>query len=172
MMGSMTVRRVLTGALMVCGLIVLVPAQANPPKGYPFVSYDVGLRQARAEHKKIFLYFGRYGCGWCAKTNRESFSDTALRKRYIDHYVLVYVDAEGGRRLTLPSGEQITEMELGARYNAFATPLFVYLQTDGKPILRAPGFKTVKDFVDFDRYVQGGYYKHEKLLDFLKKEKG
>lgn len=154
--------------LMAAMLALPAPVSANPPPDYPFVSYDVGLQRAQAEHKKIFLYFGRYGCGWCEKTNRESFADPALRKRYTAHYVLVYVDAEGSARLTLPSGERITEMELGARFNAFATPLFVYLESNGKPIFRAPGFKTVKDFVDFDRYVQGGYYKHQKLLDFLK----
>lgn len=143
-------------------------AWADPPKGYPFLSYDQGLARAQAQHKRIFLYFGRYGCGWCAKTNKETFSDAALRKRYIDHYVLVYVDAESGRRLTLPSGERITEMELGARFNVFATPMFVYLESNGTPIFKAPGYKTVKDFTDFDRYVQGGYYKREPLLQFLK----
>jgi len=68
--------------------------RANPPKGYPFVDYSEGLRQARAEHKQIFMYFGRFGCGWCAKTNRETFSNPALRKLYISHYVLVYVDGK------------------------------------------------------------------------------
>jgi thioredoxin-related protein len=142
-------------------------ALADPPKGYPFVSYDEGLRLAKAQNKKIFVYFGRYGCGYCAKTNKETFSDPQLRKRYIDHYVLVYVDAESGQRLTLPSGERISEMELGARLNVVATPVFLYLEPDGKVILRAPGYKTVKDFVDFDRYVQGGFYKHENINEFL-----
>jgi thioredoxin-related protein len=82
--------------------------------------------------------------------------------------VLVYVDAESGRRLTLPDGERITEMELGARFNVFATPVFIYLEPDGTPIFKAPGYKTVKEFEDFDRYVQGGHYKRQSLLQFLK----
>ncbi len=63
--------------------------------------------------KPIFLYFGRYGCAWCEHTNKVSFSDPALKKLYTDNYELVYVDAESGKRLTLPSGERITEAELG-----------------------------------------------------------
>ncbi|HKK05937.1 MAG TPA: thioredoxin fold domain-containing protein [Gammaproteobacteria bacterium] len=156
--------------LCLFGLLLAGAALADPPKGYPFVSYDKGLRLARQQGKPIFLYFGRYGCGWCAKTNQETFSDPSLRKLYTHNYVLVYVDAEGGKRLTLPSGERITEMELGARFNAFATPLFVYLKSDGTPIFKAPGYKTVKDFKQFDRYVRGGYYKHEPLLKFLKEQ--
>jgi thioredoxin-related protein len=140
---------------------------ADPPDGYPFVNYDVGLQQAQQEKKNIFLYFGRYGCGFCAKTNKESFSDPELKKRYIKNYVLVYVDAESGERLTLPTGERISESELGARLNVFATPVFLYLDMNGDVLFRAPGYKTVKDFVDFDRYIQGGYYKTKSINEFL-----
>lgn len=154
-------------AVLTLALSVAV-ASAEPPRNYPFVAYDEGLRQAQAKGKKIFLYFGRYGCGWCGKTNAETFSDPALRKLYTDHYVLVYVDAESGERLQLPSGERVTEMELGARLNVFATPVFLYLEPSGEVILRAPGFKTVKDFRDFDRYVQSGSYKKQGITEFLK----
>ena len=140
---------------------------ADPPPGYPFVSFDAGLKAARASGKPIFLYFGRYGCAWCDLTNKKTFSDAALKKLYTDHYELVYVDAESGKRLTLPSGERITEAELGVRLQAFATPLFVYLTPQGDKIMQIPGFKTVQDFRDYDRYVRGGHYKQKSLLEFL-----
>jgi len=157
----------LTHLLALATLLFAAAVHADPPAGYAFVPYDEGLRQAQASGKKIFLYFGRYGCAWCDKTNKESFSDAGLKQRYSDNYVLVYVDAESGTRLTLPSGERITEMELGARLNVFATPVFIYLEPDGAAILKVPGFKTVQDFRDFDRFVQGGHYKKMKLLEFL-----
>jgi hypothetical protein len=52
---------------------------ADPPKGYPFVGFDAGLKAARASGKPIFLYFGRYGCAWCDHTNKKTFSDAALK---------------------------------------------------------------------------------------------
>jgi thioredoxin-related protein len=140
---------------------------AEPPQGYPFVGFDAGLKAAHASGKPIFMYFGRYGCAWCEHTNKTTFSDPALKKLYSDNYELVYVDSESGRRLTLPSGERITEAELGVRLQAFATPLFVYLTPQGDKIMQAPGFKTVQDFRDFDRYVRGGFYKKKTLLEFL-----
>ena len=140
---------------------------ADPPPGYPFVGFDAGLKAARASGKPIFLYFGRYGCAWCDHTNKQTFSDAALKKLYTENYELVYVDAESGRRLTLPSGERITEAELGTRLNAFATPLFVYLTPQGDKIMQIPGFKTVQDFRDYDNYVRGGHYKRKTLLEFL-----
>ena len=151
-------------------LFVAFVVHADPPEDYPFVSYDAGLQQAQENKKQIFVYFGRYGCGFCAKTNKESFSDPELRKRYIENYVLVYVDAESGNRLTLPSGERITESELGAQLNVFATPIFMYLDMNGEILFRAPGFKTVEDFVHFDQYIQEGHYKTKSINQFISKK--
>lgn len=145
-------------------------AFADPPPNYPFVSYDQGLKLAKQTNKPIFLYFGRYGCAWCDHTNKKSFSNAELKKLYLKHFVLVYVDAESGKRLTLPGGERITEAELGTRLNAFATPLFVFLTPQGQEIFKAPGFKTVQDFKDFDRFVVEGHYKTQTLLEFLAKK--
>ncbi len=142
-------------------------ALADPPPGYPFLDYDAGLRQARAENKPILLYFGRYGCAWCDHVNRKTFSDPDLKKRFTEHYVLVYVDAEGGKRLRLPSGERLTEGELGVRLGAYATPLFVFMSPEGKVLAKVPGFKTVDDFKDYDRYVRGGHYQKQTLMEFL-----
>ena len=153
--------------LLAAGCLWAGAVLADPPPGYPFVGFDAGLAAARSSGKPIFLYFGRYGCAWCALTNKKTFSDAALKKLYTENYVLVYVDAESGKRLTLPSGERITEAELGARLQAFATPLFVYLTPQGEKIMQIPGFKTVQDFRDYDRYVRGGHYKQKTLPEFL-----
>lgn len=153
--------------LLVASCMWATATLADPPRGYPFVSFDAGIKAASASNKPIFLYFGRYGCAWCERTNKKTFSNAALKKLYLDNYELVYVDAESGKRLTLPSGERITEAELGVRLQAFATPLFVYLTPQGDKIMQIPGFKTVQDFRDYDRYVRGGHYKQQTLLDFL-----
>ena len=151
--------------LLLC--LFVAPAFADAPKDYPFLPYDEGLRLAVEQDKPVFLYFGRYGCGWCDKTNKESFSDPELRKLFSEHYVLVYVDAESGRRMTLPDGERITEMELGARMNVFATPVFGFLRPDGQRIFTVPGYKTADEFRDYHRYVSGGHYRDQTLFEFL-----
>jgi len=144
-----------------------VPALAEPPSGYPFVDHDVGMKRARQEAKPILLYFGRYGCAWCDHVNRKTFSDPGLKQLFSENYVLIYVDAEGGKRIRLPSGERLSEGELGARLGAFATPLFVFMTSEGKVVAKIPGFKTVDDFRDYDRYVRGGHYQKQTLLEFL-----
>jgi len=140
---------------------------ADPPPKYPFVSYDEGLAIARKSGKKIFIYYGRYGCGYCDKTNKESFSKEKVRERYTKHYSLIYVDAESGNRLTLPNGEQITEMQFGPRIKALVTPVFVFMEPDGKEILTIPGFQTAKNLLELDKFVSNNHYQSKSLNRYL-----
>ena len=129
-------------------------AIAEPPHGYPFLPFDKAMQQAQAQNKPLFVYFGRYGCGYCDKTNKEAFSDSQVHDIYTQHYVLAYVDSESGKRIRLPSGERITEREVGTRYNAFVTPIFTFMNTSGQPLLRLVGVQRIEDFLDADREVQ------------------
>jgi thioredoxin-related protein len=147
--------------------LAISSAWADPPPGYAFLDHDTGMRQAKAENKPILLYFGRYGCAWCDHVNRKTFSDAGLRQLFSDNYVLIYVDAEGGKRIRLPSGERLTEGELGVRLGAYATPLFVFMTPEGKAVAKIPGFKTVSDFKDYDRYMRGGHHQKQSLMEFL-----
>lgn len=151
--------------------LLATTAWADPPEGYPFLGHDAGMRQAKAENKPILLYFGRYGCAWCDHVNRKTFSDPGLKQLFSENYVLIYVDAEGGKRIRLPNGERLTEGELGTRLGAFATPLFVFMTPEGQVIAKIPGFKTVDDFKDYDRYVRGGHYQTQTLMQFLGSKK-
>jgi thioredoxin-related protein len=135
-------------------LMVAAPASANPPDGYPFLRFDQAMQQAHADVKLIFVYFGRYGCAYCGKTNKEAFSDPTVREKYTGNYILTYVDSESGRRLRLPSGERITERELGIRYNAAITPVFSFMTPDGTRVLQLIGLQSKASLLEADRKIQ------------------
>jgi len=139
--------------LLVTSLLTL-QVMAEPPHGYPFLPFDKAMQQARIENKPLFVYFGRYGCGYCEKTNKEAFSDKQVHAAYTKHYILAYVDSESGKRVRLPSGEQVTEREVGTRYNAFVTPVFTFLTADGQPLLRLVGVQRIVDLRQADSKVQ------------------
>lgn len=135
-------------------MMLVATAAANPPAGYPFLRFDEAMRQGRAENKLVFVYFGRYGCAYCDKTNREAFADPVVRESYTGNYVLAYVDAESGRRIRLPTGERITERELGRRYDAAVTPIFSFMVPDGTDVLRLVGLQTRDNLLAADRTIQ------------------
>jgi thioredoxin-related protein len=140
--------------ILLVSTLLTMPVLAEPPQGYPFQQFDKALQQAQTENKPLFVYFGRYGCGYCEKTNKEAFSNKQVREAYTRHYVLAYVDAESGKRIRLPSGERITEREVGTRYDAFVTPVFTFLTPDGRPLLRLVGVQRVEDLRDADNKMQ------------------
>lgn len=143
----------------VAGLIVtllLSPtvSRADAPEGYPFLPFDQAMSHSQRDGKPLFVYFGRYGCGYCEKTNREAFIDPTVKARYTANYALAYVDAESGRRIRLHTGERITERELGTRYNALVTPVFTFLTPGGKPMHRMIGVQRIEDLIEADDKIQ------------------
>jgi thioredoxin-related protein len=141
-------------ALILLTALFSTPILADAPKGYPFLPFDQALKQATEQAKPVFVYFGRYGCGYCKKTNKEAFSDATVRERYSAHYVLAYVDAESGQRLRLPGGERITERELGTRYQALVTPVFSFMTPDGQVVMRLVGVQRIEDLLQADQRIQ------------------
>jgi len=159
-MSKGTAMRKLTSVLLMLALIT--PVSANPPDGYPFVRFDEAVQRATKERRLVFVYFGRYGCAYCDKTNKEAFADPEVREKYVDNYVLTYVDAESGRRLRLPTGERVTERELGTRYNAAVTPVFSFMTPDGTRILKMIGLQSKADLLEADRKIQEALTKASK----------
>lgn len=153
--------------VLLLALLASATALAVPPSGYPFVAFDQGMALAQRDGRHIFMYLGRHGCAACRKTNAESFGDAQLRELYTSHFVLVYVDTEGSRRIQLASGERVTEMQFAASLRTLGTPRFIYLTPEGKPVLRVPGYRTAAEFRQFDAYVAGGHYRHSSLNEFL-----
>jgi thioredoxin-related protein len=87
-------------------------------------------------------------------------------EKYNANDVLAYVDAESGDRLRLPGGERIPEMELGVRLKVFGTPFFYFMEADGSPILRMPGYQSTEEFLLLDRFVNGGHYRRQTFAEF------
>jgi len=162
--------RLLKGAWI---LVLVGPAFAfaEPPKHYPFVTYNEGLKAQKATGKPMMIYFGRPGCVYCEQTNAEGFGHDDLRRSYSQHFVLVYVDNESGERVTLPSGERTTEAELANRYRVRLTPTFVYLDPSGKEVARVYGIQQKKDLAALDHYMASKLYTKKPFRQYLAEQK-
>lgn len=163
-----TMKSVCAALLLALSLTTLAPvAFAEPPQGWAFLSYDDARALALEKNKRMFVYFGRYGCPTCERVNRESFVDSRVKEKYAENYVLAYVDSESGERLRLPTGERITEMELGVRHNVVGTPFFFFMEPDGTTIVRIPGYVSADQFLGLDMFVDGEHYKTTTLAEFV-----
>ena len=148
-------------------LLFISQAQAAPPEGYDFLSYDAAMTQARQQEKLVFLYFGRYGCSTCRKMHQEVFSDDEIMQRYNEHYILAYVDTESGERLTLPNSERITEMQFASRMRILGTPTFYFLTPDERTLVKLAGFKSIEGMKQYDDFVYGGHYGSQSFKEYV-----
>lgn len=137
-------------------LIILFSASvtADAPDGYDFISFDKAMEHASKQTKLMFVYFGRPDCGYCEKTNKETFIDDDVHEQYSENYVLAYVNSESGKKLNLPTKEQLTERELGERHKVTATPVFTFMTPKGKVIYTMRGVQTIEDLLKADRKIQ------------------
>ncbi len=128
-------------------MVWLHSAFASPPEGYDFVSYQKGIQQSKENDKPMFIYMGRHGCGFCDKTNKESFTNPEVKEKLEATYTLVYMDSEGGRRITLSSGETMTEMQFAESMNILGTPVFIKMDSKQKVVKKYYGFKTDEELL-------------------------
>ena len=128
-------------------MVWLHNAFASPPEGYDFVSYQKGIQQSKENDKPMFIYMGRHGCGFCDKTNKESFTNPEVKEKLEATYTLVYMDSEGGRRITLSSGETMTEMQFAESMNILGTPVFIKMDSKQKVVKKYYGFKTDEELL-------------------------
>lgn len=155
------------------GLLLMMStwAVAGPPDGWPFVSYEAGLEQAKKTKSPVFILFGQDPCPYCDTLKKQALSDRDLRDLFAKEYVLVYVDVVGLNEApehVLPDSRTMSHRAFVRHHKAYATPSWSFYDRDGTLALSGTGSKeTSKDFKRFHQYVKNGAYKTMSLDEFL-----
>ena len=155
-------------ALLLCWMNFLSqPVFAAPPEHYNFLPLTEALEQVATKNKPMLLYFGRYGCSICLNMHKEVFSDSTLRQKMSDRFVLAYVDIESGKRIRLANGERTTEMQFASRSRLIGTPTFIYFSSNLKPLFKKVGFQTVLQMLQYSDFVSEAHFKSMDLEQYL-----
>ena len=152
---------------LLCLLLPVSAVLAAPPETYQFLSLTEAMQQSSAQNKPMFLYFGRYGCSTCRKMHKEVFTDATMQERYNNDFVLAYVDTESGKRIKLPSGERMTEMQFATRNRILGTPTFIYFSSEQKPLFKKAGFQSIEQMNAYGDFVSGAHYQSKTLKQYM-----
>lgn len=98
--------------------------------------YAAAISQAQSSGKKLLLAFHSPNCPPCLAMDRTVLrSETVINA--MSPFVLVRLDtsAEGA--------------EVAGRYGVMATPTFIIIQPDGRPLVQADGFLSEEQFIHF-----------------------
>ena len=78
-------------------------------------SFDVGLEQAKASHKKVLVDVYTEWCGWCAKMDTEVYTDPGIKDYLSKNFVVIKMNAEGTGKIHY-KGQEYSPGQLAAAF--------------------------------------------------------
>ena len=101
---------------------------------------------AAKQGKRLMLYFWLEGCPYCQRMTSVTFRDPAVIERLKRSFVPVGVNVRGDRDLGWTDGAMLTEKQLTAKLEVRGTPTIVFLDANGKIVLRRVGYVAPAEF--------------------------
>ena len=101
-------------------------------------SWAEAIKQARAQHKYIFVDAYATWCGPCKMLKSKTFKDNKAADFFNKNFVNVAIDMERG-----------VGPNLASQWNIQAYPTLIICNADGKPVYGSVGFIEANDLIKF-----------------------
>ncbi|OGC78449.1 MAG: hypothetical protein A2Z27_03715 [candidate division Zixibacteria bacterium RBG_16_50_21] len=135
-----------------------------------WVSYDKGLEVAKKENKHLVVDFYTTWCGWCKKMDKDTYTNSGVKKLLAENYVAVKLNAESPKSLSV-NGKSLTERQVAQEYKVTGFPTTCFLKPDGEKIACLPGYAGPEHFSNVLSYIKDrAYEKDLRLEDYIKEK--
>ena len=115
----------------------------------------------------ILLMFEQEDCPWCARMKSTILNQSEVQDYYKKNFMIFMVDIKGGTALIDFQGVETTEKVFSEKNRVRATPVFAFIDLDGKMAYRFTGAaKDVNEFIILGRYIVEGAYKTQAFTVF------
>jgi len=128
-----------------------------------FLEFEEDVAEAAEQGRRVMLYFHQEGCPYCARLVEESFNNPQSEAFIRQHFDGVTLNMWGDREVVSISGKSFTEKTFAAALRVQYTPTLVFLDEQGKVVLRLNGyyppdqFKTALNYVAERGEKQGSF---------------
>ncbi|MBF0249985.1 MAG: thioredoxin fold domain-containing protein [Alphaproteobacteria bacterium] len=146
-------------AVLVCALGWAGPASAEYRVESIDNDYRSAVEDAKAENKRLVLFFHQAGCPYCDKMRARVHPAPMVMDYFSQHYVMMEVNIKGNLDMVAPDGSASSEADYSRKIRVRATPVFVFYDQDGSEALRTTGYLDEKGFLTAGRYVVDGVHK-------------
>lgn len=158
-----------------CALVLLMtalPARAQTnagviPEDAPnWRSMDEAIALATANGRLLVLHSYTVWCGWCARMDRETYTDDAVQAYLNEHYEATRLDLESDAIVTFFE-HTVSMATLGNALQVSGTPTTVFVDSDGSLITKMPGFQDAETFLYALRYVKEEAYESVSFAEYI-----
>ncbi len=129
-----------------------------------WLSYGDGVAKAAAENKPMLIDFWTDWCHWCKVMDKDTYGNEEVRRRLVQQFVTVKVDAESGQLQGAQGAATGVELARSFQVNSYPTTWFV--DSQGKKIDALPGFVPPDQFAIILDYIASGAYKTQKFQEY------
>ena len=166
----------------------ILPAQAlqlRDPESYffdeTFGDLQEELATAKEQGKKaILIMFEMEECPFCRRMKAKVLNRDDVQEYFREHFLILSMDVEGDLEITDFQGNTTTQKEFALKqYRVRATPVFQFVDLDGKPIKKArytgatsdaDEFKLLGQYVVEERYKETSFVRYKRQMKQEKKE--
>lgn len=166
---------------LLIALIVPVEAvQLRDPESHFFDETFGDLQEEIAtakeqEKKAILIMFEMEECPFCKRMKAKVLNRDDVQDYFTEHFLILTMDVEGDLEITDFQGETTTQKEFALKqYRVRATPVFQFVDLDGKPIKKARYTGATSDADEFmllGKYVVDEHYKETSFVRYKRQMK-
>ena len=134
------------------------------------------LETAKEQGKKaILIMFEMDECPFCKRMKAKVLNRDDIQDYFREHFLILTMDVEGDLEIVDFQGEATTQKEFALKqYRVRATPVFQFIDLDGKPIKKARYTGATSDADEFmllGKYVVDEHYKETSFVRYKRQMK-
>lgn len=138
-----------------------------------FLEMQEDVREAAAQGKRVMLYFGQDGCPYCSALMQTNFSQRSITEKTRRHFVAIALNLWGDREVLWIDGRRMSEKALGRELRVQFTPTLLFLDEQGRVVLRLNGYLPPHRFeaaLDYAAGLAGKGMRYEDYIQTAVKE--
>ena len=176
----MMMRHFFTLSLLMALMLPVHAVQLRDPESHffdeTFGDLQEELATAKEQGKKaILIMFEMEECPFCRRMKAKVLNRDDVQEYFREHFLILTMDVEGDLEITDFQGNATTQKEFALKqYRVRATPVFQFVDLDGKPIKKARYTGATSDADEFmllGKYVVDERYKETSFVRYKRQMK-